>query len=250
MRPLHSCALLVCAVLALAAPAAAQIPSEFKNLQVLPKDISKPELVSTMRGFAGALGVRCKYCHVGPDNLEGMDFATDQLPTKKAARRMMRMVGSINDDHLAKLETERDTKVRVECATCHRGVTIPMQIEDLVAITIESQGVDAAVRRYSELRDVYYGSAAYDFGPEPLNDLAERLFRKGDTDTALTLAELNSDLHPDYVWSRVLQAGIHKSRGEKDEAIAAYEAALEIEPDNQYVKKQLEALRSESPSRQ
>ncbi len=38
--------------------AAAQIPDKFTNLKVLPKDISKGELVGIMRAFSGALGVR------------------------------------------------------------------------------------------------------------------------------------------------------------------------------------------------
>src|SRR5688500_13932467 len=46
-----------------------QIPTEFKNLQVLPKDISRADLVQTMRQVATDLGVRCTHCHVGPDNL-------------------------------------------------------------------------------------------------------------------------------------------------------------------------------------
>jgi thioredoxin reductase len=46
------------------APVPGQIPDKFTNLKVLPKDISKQELQSTMRGFAFALGVRCEHCHV------------------------------------------------------------------------------------------------------------------------------------------------------------------------------------------
>jgi len=50
-----------------ASPARAEIPDEFTNLEVLPEDITRGELVSIMRGFAGALGVRCNHCHVGED---------------------------------------------------------------------------------------------------------------------------------------------------------------------------------------
>lgn len=245
MRRFTTGAFVAFVLAALPVPAVAQIPDEFKNLQVLPKDISKQELVTTMRGFADALGVRCKYCHVGPDNLQGMDFATDELPTKKAAREMLKMVGAINKDHLAKLETERDTKVRVSCMTCHRGVALPLQIGDLVETTLKAQGIDAAIRRYTDLRDAYYGRAAYDFGPQPLNGLAERLFRSGDADSAIALTQLNNELHPDFAWSRILLGGIHKSRGEKAEAIAAYEEALKIEPDNGFARKELEALKKE-----
>src|SRR5262245_19404795 len=52
---------------AIAAAAGAQSTEKFKNLQVLPKDISEEQLNSTMNGFTRALGVRCAYCHVGEE---------------------------------------------------------------------------------------------------------------------------------------------------------------------------------------
>ena len=98
--------------------AQAQIPEEFTNLKVLPEDISKGELVGIMRGMAGGLGVRCNHCHQGPDNLQGMDFATDDKESKRTARAMMIMMNAINKDHLAKLETERTEVLE----GMHRGV--------------------------------------------------------------------------------------------------------------------------------
>src|SRR5262245_48870567 len=105
----------------------AQIPSTFKNLKVLPKDISRPALVGQMRQIAGALGVRCGYCHAGgnPQTLEGVNFASDSLETKRVARVMMRMVREINSSLLPK--TGRDTTriARVNCFTCHHGARRP-----------------------------------------------------------------------------------------------------------------------------
>ena len=49
--------------------AAAQIPDAFKNLQFHPEDITKGQLISVMRNFSFALGVRCQYCHVGGDGV-------------------------------------------------------------------------------------------------------------------------------------------------------------------------------------
>ncbi|MGB8131789.1 MAG: hypothetical protein WCG81_18525, partial [Candidatus Angelobacter sp.] len=43
-------------LLALSTEATAQIPDKFTNLQVLPKETSKAELVSIMRNYAGDLG--------------------------------------------------------------------------------------------------------------------------------------------------------------------------------------------------
>jgi len=241
-------ALLAIWLVATALPLAAQTPDEFTNLQILPKDISKPELVGMMRGFAGALGVRCSYCHVGPDNLVGMDFATDEKPTKHTARKMIKMVRAINGELLAGIETSSGTKVAVGCNTCHRGVVSPQQIEDVVAAVIDSDGYEAGVAKYKELRDSYYGRAAYDFGPPPLNTLAERLFRQGRQDEAIVLTKMNNELHPDYPWSRSLLGRFHMARGETAEAIAAFEEALAFEPDNEWVKAQLAKLKQPAAS--
>jgi hypothetical protein len=75
-------------------PAAEQFPEKFTNLKVLPKDISRAELQSTMRGFAFALNVRCEHCHVekaGGKKFE-MDFVADEKDAKKTARVMLEMI--------------------------------------------------------------------------------------------------------------------------------------------------------------
>ena len=229
--------------IAAAAPIPAQIPDEFTNLQVLPEDISKRELVATMRGFAGALGVRCNHCHVGPENLQGMDFATDERQAKQTARQMIRMVAAINQEYLSGIKTSAARPVRVECKTCHRGIVIPEPIEDLLAATVESEGFENGLAKYRELREEHYGRSAYDFGPQPLNSLAEDLFRQGMQEEAIRLTQMNNDLHPDYPWSRTLLGRFHRNRGEKEEALAAFEAALALAPEDEWVQQQIEALR-------
>src|SRR5688572_15830688 len=80
-----------------------QIPAEFTNLQVLPKHMSRRDLVETMRGIATDLGVRCTHCHVGPENLQGMDFASDEKRTKQVARTMLAMTRAINDQYVSQI---------------------------------------------------------------------------------------------------------------------------------------------------
>lgn len=118
-------AVLLCLGLATASPDA-QIPKTFTNLQVLPADIAQADLIAEMRGFARGLGVRCNHCHVGPDNLEGMDFATDEKATKRAARTMLRMVRAINAEHISALPAQAEARMQVTCATCHQGMPKPM----------------------------------------------------------------------------------------------------------------------------
>lgn len=235
------------ALLAAATGAAhAQIPDEFTNLKVLPKDMPKRELVNVMRGFAGDLGVRCNHCHPGPDNLEGMDFATDEKAAKKTARAMMRMVSAVNGEHLAKIDTGREARVEVACQTCHRGLAVPLPIEELVSRKIENDGLAAALESYRELRLEHYGSAAYDFSPAPLNALAERMARSQQLDEALALMETNVGFHPEDPYARMLLGGVHQGRGEKESAIAAFKKAIELDPDNPWAKRQLAALEESS----
>ena len=212
----------------LAAPAGAQIPEEFTNLQVLPKDVDPRRLVATMRGFASALGVRCSHCHVGgsADSLEGMDFASDEKEAKKTARVMMRMTGEINEQLLPRIGKESPRK--------------PETLNDALAAAIEEDGVAGAIAKHRELRERYYGQGVYDFGPGPLNRLAETLARdRDDVDGALAGMALNVELHPDVADSHLMLGRLHLEKGDRAAAIAAFERALELEPDNRWARRQL-----------
>ncbi len=72
-----------------AAPKKPVIPDTYTNLQVLPKDIKKPDLLPVMKSFSITMDVRCSHCHAVPDDLSGGDFASDEKPTKVAARKML-----------------------------------------------------------------------------------------------------------------------------------------------------------------
>jgi len=86
----------IAAALALAACAALQQQKaqpvrtdegEFKNLKVLPQNITHDELITTMRGFARSLGTRCDHCHVPiPGQQNKFDFASDAKPEKILCR--------------------------------------------------------------------------------------------------------------------------------------------------------------------
>lgn len=105
---LPACAFLVSA--SAAGPQAAQAaqaaatPPPFENLQVLPEDIPRQELVDTMKAFTRALGVRCSHCHVGEgDDLRTYDFPSDAKEEKRAARVMIEMVQAINGEFLPRM---------------------------------------------------------------------------------------------------------------------------------------------------
>src|SRR5512145_2909565 len=81
-----------------AQPAGRWPPDSLRNVQVIPRTTPVIQVIGMMRNFAGDLGVRCQFCHVGEEGmpLERFDFANDEKRTKKVARQMMLMVEEIN----------------------------------------------------------------------------------------------------------------------------------------------------------
>lgn len=218
-------------VLLLVGSALAQIPDTFKNLQVLDKNISKAELVSTMRGYAGSLGVRCTFCHAGPDNLQGIDFSSDSLEHKKVAREMMKMVASINGTSLpaALNKPAAELTGTVNCMTCHRGSKEPIFIEDVLMRAHKAGGSDSAITAYRNLREVWYGRAKYDFGAPPLTNFSSTLF---DTDTigAMALQAMNVEFNPKSIDAVLMYAQMLLTLRDSSTALYYIDSALVMSP--------------------
>ena len=89
----------------------AKAGGKYKNIQVV-KEIPATELLTVMRSFNEALGVKCNYCHVSAEEAE-----KDDKPNKEIARQMLQMVREMNKTY--------PTKGNVTCFTCHRGATQP-----------------------------------------------------------------------------------------------------------------------------
>lgn len=224
--------------------AAAQIPHKFKNLKVLPKNISRRELIATMRGFTEGLGVRCSACHVRKEGRPRptFDFASDKKAMKRDARVMLRMVRAINKSYLSKLPQRDTPNVTVTCSTCHRGVRRPEPIDQIVGEAIRHQGLDSAVAKYRALRKDYYGAASYDFTDLPLLRLADRLVRNGQADDALRLLRLAIEYNPRSARSYFTIGSIRQRQGDKRGAIDAYKKTLQLAPGFRPARQRLDSL--------
>jgi hypothetical protein len=232
--------------LAWPAPSAfAQIPQTFTNLQVLPKDIPRPQLVATMRGFAGGLGVRCTHCHVGPDDLQGMDFATDEKETKKVARAMLRMVRGINADVIGALPAADPPRQQLTCLTCHRRETKPPRsLPDVLLSTINARGVPAAIDQYQKLRSEMLDAGLYDFREPSLNIVATSLRDQKKFDEALEVLRLNATMFPKSAMVQIQLGDTAAQKGDLPLAESYYKRATEIDPANAFAAKSLEAVRA------
>jgi tetratricopeptide (TPR) repeat protein len=219
--------------LALVAPALAQRPQPpanepgLENLKVLPKDISRTELLALMGSFTRALGVRCGYCHVTEQEKPDAKnrFALDDKPTKVKARVMMQMTRDINEKYLTQLASREEPAINVQCVTCHRGVTEPRQLSDVLVQAYDTGGIDSTLARYHRLRDRYYGSASYNFNETSLSAAADRLDQTGHPAEGLRLLELNVEMNPNSAFPKRQHAQIAMAQAfevSADAGAAAY----------------------------
>jgi hypothetical protein len=112
-----------------------QQPTQERNLQILPKDISNQKLDSIMHSYNKALGVDCKFCHAANNSLvfgapSQLDFASDKEPMKGNARDMMRMMIDINSKYFYFDKNQQPVYLNtISCITCHRGQALPEEIK-------------------------------------------------------------------------------------------------------------------------
>ena len=221
-------------------------PEKPANLQVLPKDWPGSRLSPVMRGFTGALGVRCSHCHVGEEGkpLTSYDFASDENPNKNRAREMLRMLGSIND-HLKNVKPSGDKRVNMWCHTCHAGRAKPMTLEEELGEQYRKRGIDAALKHYEDLKSRFYGRGSYDFSERSLNSFAYAILQN-DASSAVRVFTLNAEMFRDSpnVWDS-LGEGYLKS-GDSKRAIECYERVLSMDPNNANARKMLEEIRRDA----
>ena len=236
LRPVIACVAALTASAALSAQAPGHFPPDsLINVKVIPKGTPVMQVVGMMRNFTGALGVRCPFCHVGQEGqpLGQFDFAKDEKRTKLTARQMMRMVEEINHRLDTLPEHEKMTShVEVTCNTCHRGVSRPMPLEQLLMETAQMSGADSATRAYRALRERYYGRASYDFGEPTLNIAAFRLARAGKFDDAFAILRLNEVQFPNSSNLSTFRGNIDLMKGDTAAAIAAFREAVKRDSTN------------------
>ncbi len=210
-------------------------PEEPENLKVLGQDVKGAKLGEVMRSFATALDVRCEHCHVGEgQDLGQFDFASDEKATKRKARLMLKMVNALNHEHLSKLAEidERNAPIlEVTCMTCHRKQQRPVMLQDILADSIEADGIDAAEAEYRELREKYYGGFSFDFGPGTLTGMGEQLGKAGDFESAIRLLNLEIEMNGESATIYFTLGGVQASADLVAEARTSFTKGKEMAPD-------------------
>jgi sarcosine oxidase delta subunit len=100
---------------------------QWKNLKVLPKNITKDQMHDVMEEWEHALGTKCSFCHVRDSVTKKMDWPNDAKPEKEMARKMYKMTEMLNKKyfHAKKNEIGMMAEEGVNCNSCHRGEEHP-----------------------------------------------------------------------------------------------------------------------------
>jgi len=104
----------------------AAIPGQpkWKNLKILPKDLTQFEMNKIMDKYEQALGVKCNFCHVMNKETGVHSYELDDKPEKEMARKMILLTNDINQKHF-NYSNKAVAPETVTCYTCHSGKTIP-----------------------------------------------------------------------------------------------------------------------------
>jgi outer membrane lipoprotein-sorting protein len=95
----------------------------FKNVQVL-KGMSVSEFMDTMGFFAASLDANCTTCHGQDSGGSWESYASDKIPQKQTARRMILMMNMINQTYFSGRQV-------LTCYSCHRFGRKPEIVPDL-----------------------------------------------------------------------------------------------------------------------
>lgn len=254
------------------------------NLQILPKDMTRQQVVPIMQAFNAGLGVACNYCHVtaqdapqagargrggdapaapaAPAAQEGGgrgrgaapaamdDFAADTKMPKRVARTMMLMTRDVNSKLGAELGKPAAQVTQVQCVTCHRGVPIPKQLVDIVTETATAKNTMAALDQYRELRKQFHGAAAYDFSDLTLFQAAQRAIAAMRPDDALAYLNANVEFHSNSARSYQQMSVAYQRKKDTPNAIKMLEKAVELDPKNAGFQNQLNQLKNPAPAAQ
>ena len=237
-------------LLASTAPALAQTEMNEppKNLKVLPKEMSRPEVINIMRGFTSSLGERCEFCHADPPGPGKFpDFASDDKENKDKARTMMRMVAAINGEYMTKLGEEKPP--RVTCETCHHGAKEPPEpLATMMTSTVSAKGVSAAFDQYNDLKSKLGDAGLYDFRAGTLLRVAHALGEDKHPEDALAVLKQSKALFPQSADVAASLGGALVQAGDVAGGKAELERALSIDPNNMGAKFGLDRLNHPPPA--
>ena len=227
-------------------------PNGFTNLQVWPADTPRAVVLNFMNAFDRSLGVECSYCHV--QNNGRFDFASYEKREKRVARKMILFRDSINVELAAivdkpvtagptSVEARPGAPTRVLCASCHHGLPVPVPLGEVISEVEKTGGVNAGLAKFKELRTKFYGGQQYDFTDYALVGIANTALNAKRPDDAMRYLQANLEYFPKSSQTYQMMAQVKNAKGDKPGAIKDLETAVQLDPQNNQAKNQLQQLK-------
>jgi tetratricopeptide (TPR) repeat protein len=224
----------------------------FTNLQVWPTDTPRAVVLNFMNAFDRSLGVECNYCHV--QNNGRFDFASDEKREKRVARKMILFRDSINVELAAivdkpvtagptSVEARPGAPTRVLCASCHHGLPVPVPLGEVISEAEKNGGATAGLAKFKELRAKFYGGQQYDFTDYALVGIANTALNAKRPDDAMRYLQANLEYFPKSSQTYQMMAQVKNAKGDKPGAIKDLETAVQLDPQNNQAKNQLQQLK-------
>ncbi len=99
------------------------------------------------------------------------------------------------------------------------------------------------MQQYRELRTKYYGGQSYDFSENALVAIATPLINGNKPDDAMTWLQLNAEFYPRSSATYAALGQAYAKKNDTPNAVKSLEKAVELDPNNQIAKRQLEQLK-------
>lgn len=123
----------------------------------------------------------------------------------------------------------------------------PREIAMLVGMALRQCAYEGGAANLPECFKALHAKYPSHISPERLNALGYELIGAGKTATAVAVFEFNVAQHPEYANGYDSMGEGYMLIGEKQRAIANYERALELDPNNQNAVERLSRLRDNEP---
>jgi hypothetical protein len=209
-------------------------PDSLINTKVIPHNTPVTQVIGTMRNFTSMLGVRCHTCHEGE---EGNAAGEDRLRKRQEADE----AGGATDDADGRRRSTTgsipsrngpDSVVQVTCRTCHRGVSRPEPLYQVMTEAASAGGADSSIPSLS-------GAATEVLRRDSMTSASCLSTRRrsdwgqaGKFDDAFALLRLNEGFFPGSSGMAVFQGNIYLMKGDTTSAANAFRAAIQRDTAN------------------
>jgi predicted Zn-dependent protease len=116
---------------------------------------------------------------------------------------------------------------------------VPKVTEVALADALAKGGAAAAVQQYKDTR-----KQALDYNETALVAYATTLVNGDKADDALTVLQANAELSPNHAPTYAAMAQAYAKKNDKDNQIKMLEKAVQLDPNNQQLKRQLDQLKA------